>query len=771
MKTKTTALILLVIFLFAGLTPVIGCGPFIMDVVFSSKRHPEMPLDRYLNGETGIVPNSFRPMSLILFYRELNGLSLTASEKIQAKNAMQNKIFYLAGPEDPKKLVDPDDKQPSAEDLWRQARAKVTGEKVEFDKDRRSGYVYYINCLPDSFRNAARTLEARLAAHGVNDDTKEWLKGQDAVFANCGGDTPMPAELDDGPAWLRHDRAYQIAAALLYREKNAEARAAFETIAADASSPLKNTARFVAARTYIREASLLEEDREPGSDPAAEQNRRRLLQKAVDSFAAIIADPLMSEFHASAARMTGLAKFRATPQERRIELSRSLGSRSDNPNFYNDFVDLAMLLDRARGMAEEAGWKREQREAELAGREYNYNYSQKLQDVPAEFRTDPLSDWLLTYHSVDGFEHSYNKWKESGLLHWFVAAISKVGSSAPAAAELLAEADKIAAGSPAYHTVRYHQIRLLIESGKIGPAKTKFDELGEIAKMPLSSQNSFLAQRAVFSSDLDEYLLYAQRKPAMFTWDSYDSEEPAEPEGGLAPWKSRVMFDADGVLFLNEKVPLSVMKQASGSSSLPDHLKRMVAIASWTRAFVLKNTAVEREMAPVVRNLVKQDMPEFSRYFAAAGAANREAAALIAILRNPVVQPYVESGYGREDSEPKVIDSIRGNWWCVEDHAAKSGIKFPSFLTAEQNAAAEREKAQLKSLGESATMLARRALEFAAANPRHRQTPEILHLAVRSTRYGCTDDDTGTYSKRAFDLLHRRYANSAWTRRTPYWFK
>ncbi|MBK9155761.1 MAG: hypothetical protein IPM25_16405 [Chloracidobacterium sp.] len=771
MKTKASALILLATFLFAEMTPALACGPFIMDVVFSLKRHPELPLDRYLNGETGIVPNSFRPMSLILFYRELNGLSLTAAEKVQAKNAMQNKIFYLAGPEDPKKLVDLDTPQQPAEDIWRQARAKVTGEKVEFDKDRRSGYVSYINCLPDSFRNAAKTLESRISAHGLGDHTKEWLKGQDAVFANCGGDSPLPAEFNDGPAWLRHDRAYQIAAALLYREKNAEARAAFEKIAADASSPWKNTARFVAARTYIRESSLIGEDREPDSDPAADENRRRLLQKAVDSFAAIIADPSMSEFHASAARMTGLAKFRATPQERRLELSRSLSSGSDNPNFYNDFVDLAMLLDRARGMAEEVGWKREQKEAEVAGREYNYNYVQKLQDVPAEFRTDPLSDWLLTYHSTDGFDHSYNKWKETSSLHWFVAAIAKAEASAPATAELLAEADKIAADSRAYHTVRFHQIRLLLDSGKIGPAKTKFDELGDIARLPLSTQNSFLAQRAVFSSDLNEYLRYAQRKPAMFTWDSYESEEPAEPEGDLAPWKSRVMFDADGALFLNEKVPLSVLKQAAVSPSLPAHLKRMVAIAAWTRAFVLKNAAVEREMAPVVRGLIKQDMPEFSRYFAASGTANREAAALTAILRNPVVQPYVETGYGREDSEPTVIDSIRGNWWCVEDHAAKSGINFPSFLSAEQTAAAEREKAQLKALGESATMLTRRALDFAAANPRHRQTPEILHLAVRSTRYGCTDDDTGANSKRAFDLLHRRYANSVWTRRTPYWFK
>jgi hypothetical protein len=33
---------------------------------------------------------------------------------------------------------------------------------------------------------------------------------------------------------------------------------------------------------------------------------------------------------------------------------------------------------------------------------------------------------------------------------------------------------------------------------------------------------------------------------------------------------------------------------------------------------------------------------------------------------------------------------------------------------------------------------------------------------VNATRYGCSDTDTGKYSKQAFELLHRRYAKSEW---------
>jgi hypothetical protein len=51
------------------------------------------------------------------------------------------------------------------------------------------------------------------------------------------------------------------------------------------------------------------------------------------------------------------------------------------------------------------------------------------------------------------------------------------------------------------------------------------------------------------------------------------------------------------------------------------------------------------------------------------------------------------------------------------------------------------------------------------------RAPEVLHLAVRATRYGCTDNGTGSRSQAAFALLHRKYTNSEWAKKTPYWFK
>ena len=241
------------------------------------------------------------------------------------------------------------------------------------------------------------------------------------------------------------------------------------------------------------------------------------------------------------------------------------------------------------------------------------------------------------------------------------------------------------------------------------------------------------------------------------------------------------MFDSDAVAYLNEKVPLSVLRQAALSRQLPGHLKKFLTVAVWTRAFILGNKAVTREFAPLVSRYGNEYRPLISKYISARGATNREAAAMIAILRYPVIQPYVPIGFGREDSQPTTIDSIRGNWWCAESEATRDYSSYdeyefnypqvyPDFLTAGQKAAARRELRQILAEGDSATFLAHQAVDFAKAHPRHRKTPEILHLAVRSTRYGCKDANTGKWSKQAFDILHRRYRNSEWTKKTPYWF-
>lgn len=776
-------------FLFGSLPAVSACGPFTLDVVFSLRSHADFPLAEFTNGKTGIVPDSFGRMSLFVFYRQLNNSPLTKEEQRQVVNAMENDIFYRSGNDTTSGGNYNQGDLPNYFDGWLAARAKVTSEKRDIETEQRlaNGYQFFTNCLPDAFRNAAKTLEARIAKHGNNDDVKEWLKGQDAVFANCESAIGVPPALGaSSPEWLQKDREYQIAAAQFYMSVMPEARASFERIAEDENSVWKNAAKFIAARTFIRQASFVEIPEDAAAKADAEKTRDAHLRQASDALETILKDNSMTEFHRSALRLLGLVKFRLIPEQRQNELAELLARSGENQNIYNDLVDYDWLLSYTYTKAEEKGIEFERTEAEKAGKDYDYNYGLKLRDLPADKRKDDLTDWLFTYQADDGFGHAFDKWKETGKLQWFVAAISKTDAKSSQISEILSEAGKFKPDSPAFATARFHQIRLLLETGKRAEAKQKLDEVisNNLKNMPLSTQNKFLAQKTTLAGNLNDFLKHAQRKAAMFSWDYADREEPTsmKDDEKLSAWETRVMFDDDAVAFLNEKVPLSTLREAALSPQLPEHLKKFLVIAVWTRAFVLGNQAVEREFTPLMSRYEKEFEPFIAKYTAAANPTNREAAALIAVLRNPVIQPYVPTGFGREDSTATEIDSIRGNWWCAEDesvagkysHYGKYGFTYPAvypnFLTVAQTTAAEREHRQMLAFGNSATLLARRAVEFAAKNPRHPNTPEILHLAVRSTRYGCTDNNTEKFSKQAFDILHKSYKNSPWAKQTPYWF-
>lgn len=763
-----------------SVTVATACGPFYVRAKFSLETHGDFPLTTFAKGNVGIVPASFRAMSLIVFYRQLLGAPLSDTEQKEVVRALETQIYYLRSSRATK-----DDSEPDYLAGWLNARAKIDAAKrdIPVDKQLADSYDWITNCLPDAFNTATKTLEARLAVHGNSDAVREWLKGQDAVFANCSEASSLPETLGaDAPEWLRRDRAYQIAATKFYRGDFAGARSDFENVGADGGSPWSKVARFVAARTLIREANLSGGSATPAPDKIG--GREMLFEDAATRLDKILKDPEMREFHASAHRLLGLVKYRMSPAERRPELASILSSAQDNPNIYNDVTDYIWLLDPVFQEAADVGMPLDSAEAEKAGKRYDYNYVVKLRDVPAEKRADELSDWLITYKAADGFEHALERWRSTGRLHWFVAAMSKVDGKMPAATELLNEAARIGAASPAFATVRYHQIRLMQSNGELAASRKILDEvLAKRDSLPTSTVNRFLAQRLAVATNLDDFLKFAPRKPVVLEWDESNREEDngIGDDGYLTPWQTRSMFDADAVAFMNEKMPLSVLRQAALSKQLPDHLKRFLVIAVWTRAVTLGDRVVEREFTPLMQRFVPDFKTYFSKYAAATGETDRDAAALIVVLRYPVIQPFVPVGFGREDNSPVSIDSNRGNWWCSNEPADGGTERYgvynfvypevsPDFLSAAQTSVAARERKKMADEGNSSTFLARRVVEFADRFPNHPKTPELLHLAVRSTRYGCSDDNTGKFSKMAFDRLHKRYPTSVWTEKTPYWF-
>ena len=97
--------------------------------------------------------------------------------------------------------------------------------------------------------------------------------------------------------------------------------------------------------------------------------------------------------------------------------------------------------------------------------------------------------------------------------------------------------------------------------------------------------------------------------------------------------------------------------------------------------------------------------------------------------------------------------------------------ELPGFLSESEKEASRREWSRLRSLDTAPNLLSEIVVSWARKHPDDPRVPEALHLAVKSTRFGCTNPDTGKYSQAAFQLLHREYPLSPWAKMTKYWYR
>jgi hypothetical protein len=326
--------------LFELTRPAMACGPGFVEPVFVFTDSPDLPFAEFTRGKIGIVQPTFGSKTLVIAYRYLNGGSFTTDEQKALVEALRG-----AAPED-------DGRQ--AIKAWVAARKEFLkeGEKLPdiYSERKFTGYDFFPNCARNAFEVATETLKDRAAKYGVQDrNLRAWLTAQDTVFQNCSAGATLPRELGpESAVWLRKDRDYQIAAALFYSLNFDAAQARFERIAADSESPWQRTADYLVARTLVRRASLLGDEKE----------RREAYEQAEVRLQMVLAGN--SAFYDGALRLLGLVKYRAHPQERIRELGRILAAGSGNANLRQDLIDYVWLRDKFQGQIERAERRRKE---------------------------------------------------------------------------------------------------------------------------------------------------------------------------------------------------------------------------------------------------------------------------------------------------------------------------------------------------------------------------------------------------------------------------
>jgi len=421
-----------------------------------------------------------------------------------------------------------------------------------------------------------------------------------------------------------------------------------------------------------------------------------------------------------------------------------------------------------------------------------WDYTALLDRQNQKSDLDDLTDWIFTFQEKDqalAAKHALEKWRQTKSLHWLVAALAKVSAQDVNATDILKAFASVDRTSPAYLTVLFHRIRLFSEMDNKAEARRLLDEFlsRTLSKIPNSSQNLFRAQRLALAENFDEFLKYAPRTPSLITTDETDQELP----DNVKRQSFGSYLDNDAVQVFNTLFPLQLLKDATVSKTLPIHLRREFVLATWVRAVVLENDKVALEVAPEITRLIPQLGQAMRAYQRASGQNAKHLEALLIMLNNPGMRPFVGAGLGRL-TQLNRIDNYRDNWWCPpavvfglgsvtsssmfelswKDAPANAVLArhFPEFMTEGQKNTARGEISRLLELGAAPDYLGKQIIDWAKKNPADPRVPEALHLVVRSTRYGCGNDETSAVSKEAFQLLHRKYPNNEWTKKTPYWF-
>jgi hypothetical protein len=732
-----------------------ACGPFFTDAIFVYSVHPDFPLETFAGGKLGVLQPSWARSYLVAAYRALAGANLSPDEAKGIKALWDDRLNSSGGFNDDDWIK-----------KWNEARKKVPGVATPpqisafRNRDKPHEYESYLNCQQDAFENAESNLNERIKGSGADSAAvRDWVAAQDTVFSNCGEGRHVPeAARPDQDALIRADRAYQIAAANFYAGSFDEAKQQFDAIASDKSSPWRDRAGYLAARAMLRKGSLAEK----------EEEGRPALAEAETRLNTVLKDNSASASHHAATRLLNLVRLRLHPEEKVHELAHAILKKDASTDFKQNVWDYTVLLDKFLG-----------EDAEV-----------KTKNLPAGLASDELTDWIVSFEdtSAESSAHSLARWEKTKALPWLVAAISSIDGQQPNVAALLSAAARVDHTSPAFPSLAFHSVRLLIGTKRSNEARAMLDKIlvNDRQQLSPSAVNLLMAQRMTLAQNLEEFLQSAQRVPAGFSDDNDGREIPEEESPGKETTKGAdLFFDLDAANVFNKLMPVAIIKDAGRGKTLAPNLRRNVAQAAFLRAAMIDDRETALQAAPLVQEMYPELKEFLAAYQKAATPDARRFAAAFLSLKFPGLRPYVSGGVGRTTSVEEV-DSYRDNYWCAEPPMSMSGaasegdeeeskpkpkpIPPPEFLRPSQ-ALAARQFAALQALGTAPNYLCRIAIEWTEKNPADPRSPEALHLAVRSTRYGCTDKETGRWSKAAYDLLHRRYANTTWARNTKYWFK
>jgi hypothetical protein len=705
--------------------------------IFAPSTWPEREVDAFAKGKLGILDPSFDHFYLFLAWRTLSGIPLNPDEVERVRRfdpcwtdgSRSHSGFDWAS----------SSSWIAAQNAWRSVRATVqplpSVPKKTLNSDQTPlGYASWSlpNCNPDAFTTAASTLKERLAMHGSTPWVSNWAQAQDRVFDLCTSSkvqSPDPAPAD-APAWLRADRAYQLAAAAFYAGAYLQAADQFDVIAKDATSPWRELAPYLAARSYLRMASVDTRQSKISTDEAHKRAAARLT----------IAQALATspERKTDVARLMQRLRLQSEPEAMQVELDRRLSAVRLSESLGQDLRDFSPAT---------------------------------ASKTPSILEAGGFGEWISSLRGNTGPRPSPAVGIATDNAARLVVSLQAAQPGDAGNEALLVKALAIPENSPAYYTARFHAVRLTVDHAKaLSIANALL--LRQDGELTVSDRNRLKSVALPHSLQLEDVaqLVYRQIIPKSYG-DRLQNAFARLP-----------VTDVAGARLLNEALPLDALHSLYTHQSTPPALKKELLGVVWVRAFVLERWDVLRSLS----RAMKERYPAGSsllQQLSKADAGSRKAVGALFLIRFPGivgnVTPRIHYGVRGSESEiaipnmhPWLLeDGSRENWWCsmsatAYGDATQIKLQPVRFLIAHQTQVLRAENLVLEASRNATDYLGKIILEWAKANPNDDRLPDALRMLVRSARGGCVSENSRQFGRAAFRHLHRHFPLSQAARLT-----
>ena len=651
----------------------------------------------------------------------------------------------------------------------------------------------------------------------------EWIKGQDEVFNACNPPSQLNTEY---PLLIRKLRDYQIASYFFYKNNFQEALKRFILISKDKDHPAYLSSLLVIPRVYVRKAfeelgngyennpaRLVDHieyfdlcsrnsDWDCGPDPVSEKNKLKNkiknfvnnLRESEKLLKDIIRNRELSKIHKDAYDyLMNHIYFRIEPALFLSNIENNLFSVDKicldkipgkyfqiiqvpfnlprpiynwisympwNPIFYDDEKYFGVAIEFT--YEAEDFWDIKKKSSGYYKEEYKkYKEEERLNKEKTEFikslikqnKLPDMASWILTFHYGDEgwFDIAYSRYLKDKSITWLLAAI-KTAPSSEDTSEIIQKSLEVSPDHPLYSTIKFYRAILYYKLKKLDLAEKEIDEL--IAKF---GRNNLLADLKLIIKiknyeDNRDYYKHIK--------ELFDIEiKNAEIENGfLSPF---LLAELDKLssseyykIFNQIILPSTITQEKVLSAFEPYTLHRFI------RAYLNQNEYDLTLMSKILIKLIK-DKEGKNVLSRLANSTSKNQKYFLATLYS-LLWPQGNPAF----YQPWLPFLYNNNYIIYDLHFFKNILKVDvDFINVPiiNNPSNVSYIEYYKSI-----------YNWFEENPNDDLIPYALHLLVMGTKYrvydGYEDERKFEVSKKAFLLLHEKYPESPWAKKTPYYY-